>query len=55
MQRERACHEHPNIDCSRSVGSPGFTLGHAVFYEFIANVTRTLNGMETVDVKVNDF
>jgi len=31
MQSERACHEHPNIDCSRSVGSPDFTLGRAVF------------------------
>jgi len=31
MQTERASHEHPNINCSSSVGSPDFTLGRAVF------------------------
>ena len=55
MQTERTCHEHPNIDCSSSVGSPDFTLGRAVFSRIYRKYNRTLNGMETVDVKVNDF
>jgi len=55
MQTECACHEHPNIDCSSSVGSPDFTLGHALFSRIYRKYNRTLNGMETVDVKVNDF